>query len=145
FNLPLDAERITEALELTMEFIDKMLKNDNIKKEIAYLSLAPTARRISPPPVPSMFVAPRVPPVKLCRKKPAVAGNTELGFGVGNVDLEPLLQKFAANKSESNELDRKKETRNSPIRLEDIGNDEIDDESDRKMLVSDDDSHEKLN
>ncbi|CAG8620165.1 18510_t:CDS:2, partial [Racocetra fulgida] len=35
FNLLLDAKRIPEALELTIEFIDKILKNNNIKKEIS--------------------------------------------------------------------------------------------------------------
>ncbi|CAG8721364.1 20068_t:CDS:1, partial [Racocetra fulgida] len=72
FNGPLDAEQISKTLKLTMEFVEKMLKNDNKKEEITYLlpyiQLALTARRISPSPAPSMFATLKVPIVKPSKK-----------------------------------------------------------------------------
>ncbi|CAG8493396.1 1270_t:CDS:2 [Racocetra fulgida] len=50
-------------------------------------------------------------------------------------------------KSEPNEWNQKKEEeiRTSPIKLEDINDDETDNKSDREMLVGDDSSDEKVN
>ncbi|CAG8587464.1 7343_t:CDS:2, partial [Racocetra fulgida] len=157
FNRPLDAEQIPKALELTIELIEKILKDDNKKKKIEYLH---HISNYLPPALP-IFAVLKVSSVKLCQKRPAIA-DAELGFEEGNIDLKPVLQKFAAKMKmiklelkranqgptyqDLAEIDQKdKEIQTLSIKLEDIDDDETNDKSDHEMLVGNDDSYKKLN